>query len=178
MNDAINPVTLCQELVRIQSVNPGGCEDQCAQFLGDLLLGGGFEVTYHDFAPGRVSGRVRRERPGVQFVQPRLNFFGEHRWIRHFLSMGQATAPTHHQKVPESAGEIIDFRDLIVDLIRRTGSRSSRCHLRRRDGADRSAYRRIGFRRRPCGRLARYSPSWTLPFPPNRCARSSGNGHR
>ena len=53
MNDAINAVTLCQELVRIQSVNPGGCEDKCAQFLGNLLLGGGFEVTYHDFAPGR-----------------------------------------------------------------------------------------------------------------------------
>ena len=38
MKDAINPVTLCQELVRIQSVNPGGCEDKCAHFLGKLLL--------------------------------------------------------------------------------------------------------------------------------------------
>ena len=60
MNDAINPVTLCQELVRIQSVNPGGCEDQCAQLLGNLLLGGGFEVTYHDFAPGRTSVVARK----------------------------------------------------------------------------------------------------------------------
>ena len=73
MNDAINAVTLCQELVRIQSVNPGGCEDKCAQFLGDLLLGGGFEVTYHDFAPGRTSVVARK---GGSRDSPRLCFAG------------------------------------------------------------------------------------------------------
>ena len=73
MDDAINAVTLCQKLVRIQSVNPGGYEDKCAQFLGDLLLGGGFEVTYHDFAPGRTSVVARK---GGSRDSPRLCFAG------------------------------------------------------------------------------------------------------
>lgn len=51
----MDPVELTQELVRIQSINPGGDEHECAVFLGQLLGAAGFDVTYHDFAPRRTS---------------------------------------------------------------------------------------------------------------------------
>ena len=36
-------------------MNPGGSETACAELLGGLLASNGFEVQYHEFAPGRTS---------------------------------------------------------------------------------------------------------------------------
>ena len=51
----MDPVALTQELVRLESMNPGGSETACAELLGGLLASNGFEVQYHEFAPGRTS---------------------------------------------------------------------------------------------------------------------------
>jgi len=48
-------VALTQALVRMNTVNPPGHEDQCAAFLGELLEGAGFRCTTHAFAPRRTS---------------------------------------------------------------------------------------------------------------------------
>ena len=55
MQEKVDPVNLCQELVRIESTNPGGNEQACAHFLGQLLEAADFAVSYHDFAPQRTS---------------------------------------------------------------------------------------------------------------------------
>ena len=51
----MDPVELTQELVRLESINPGGSETACAELLGGLLASHGFEVQYHEFAQGRTS---------------------------------------------------------------------------------------------------------------------------
>ncbi|MCP5152638.1 MAG: M20 family metallopeptidase [Ectothiorhodospiraceae bacterium] len=53
-------VALTRELVAIRSINPGGSEAECAHHLGDLLARAGFEIGYHDFAPGRTSVHAAR----------------------------------------------------------------------------------------------------------------------
>ena len=51
----MDPIKLTQDLVRLESTNPGGSETACAEMLGQLLASHGFETRYHEFAPGRTS---------------------------------------------------------------------------------------------------------------------------
>jgi len=48
-------LTLTQELIAFDTVNPPGNERGCALFLANLLRRGGFEVTEYEFAPERTS---------------------------------------------------------------------------------------------------------------------------
>lgn len=48
-------VALTRTLVAFNTVNPPGNEDQCCQFLADLLRPAGFQCTLHEFAPRRTS---------------------------------------------------------------------------------------------------------------------------
>ena len=51
----VDPVTLTQQLVRFDTINPTTPEVECARFLAELLEKGGFRVRLHEFAPGRAS---------------------------------------------------------------------------------------------------------------------------
>jgi len=55
MSPSVDPVTLTQQLVRFDTINPTSPELDCARFLAELLEGGGFSVRLHEFAPGRAS---------------------------------------------------------------------------------------------------------------------------
>ncbi len=48
-------IELTRRLIRFDTVNPPGREDACARFVGQQLKAGGFNVSYHAFAPGRTS---------------------------------------------------------------------------------------------------------------------------
>jgi succinyl-diaminopimelate desuccinylase len=52
---SVDPVTLTQQLVRFDTINPTSPELDCARFLAELLEDGGFRVRLHEFAPGRAS---------------------------------------------------------------------------------------------------------------------------
>ena len=56
----MDAIELTRKLIALESMNPGGNEFACATFLGELLADGGFEVTYHEFAPKRTSVVARR----------------------------------------------------------------------------------------------------------------------
>jgi len=51
----IDPVTLAQELVRFDTVNPPGNEAACAEHIGAILEEAGFRSCYHPLTPGRPS---------------------------------------------------------------------------------------------------------------------------
>ena len=51
----IDAVKLTQQLVRFNTINPPGSEQLCAKFIGNLLEKSGFDVSYHDFDPGRTN---------------------------------------------------------------------------------------------------------------------------
>ncbi len=55
MNKALNAVTLTQELVRFNTINPPGNERPCAEYLGKILEDCGFSTSYHAFDEGRTS---------------------------------------------------------------------------------------------------------------------------
>ena len=55
MSTRVDPVSLTQQLVRFDTVNPTSPELDCARFLAELLEDGGFRVRLHEFAPGRAS---------------------------------------------------------------------------------------------------------------------------
>ena len=55
MSKLVNPVTLTQELVRMNTINPPGREEPCARHLGGLLERAGFDTRYHSHGDGRVS---------------------------------------------------------------------------------------------------------------------------
>jgi succinyl-diaminopimelate desuccinylase len=46
---------LTRQLVQFNTINPPGNEQLCAEHLGVILTQSGFDVSYHDFAPGRTS---------------------------------------------------------------------------------------------------------------------------
>ncbi len=48
-------IELTRTLVRFETINPPGNEETCARFLGRMLEDGGFRVTYHALAPGRLN---------------------------------------------------------------------------------------------------------------------------
>lgn len=69
----MDPIELTRELIQRESMNPGGSETACAEFLGDHLSAAGFTVRYHEFAPGRTSVAASR---GGQAGAQRLCFAG------------------------------------------------------------------------------------------------------
>lgn len=48
-----NALTLTQEIVRINTINPPGREDACVHHLGGILEAAGFELDYHVIGEGR-----------------------------------------------------------------------------------------------------------------------------
>ncbi len=66
------PVSLTQQLVRFDTINPTSTERACAEWLEQLLEAGGFTVRLHEFAPGRASLVARA--PGGS--EPPLCFAG------------------------------------------------------------------------------------------------------
>jgi succinyl-diaminopimelate desuccinylase len=52
---ARDAVKLTRELVRMNTVNPPGGEEACAQYLGGLLETAGFKTRYHNFGEGRAN---------------------------------------------------------------------------------------------------------------------------
>ncbi len=52
---ALDAVELTRRIVRMNTINPPGQEEQCAQHLGALLEKAGFRINYHAFSPQRVS---------------------------------------------------------------------------------------------------------------------------
>ncbi len=50
----IDPIALTRELISQNTINPPGNEAEAARILGRLLCTHGFEVSYHDFGPGRL----------------------------------------------------------------------------------------------------------------------------
>jgi succinyl-diaminopimelate desuccinylase len=61
----MNAVELTRELVRIDSINPTSPERPCAEKAGRLLEQAGYQVAYHEFAPGRASLVARRDAAGT-----------------------------------------------------------------------------------------------------------------
>jgi succinyl-diaminopimelate desuccinylase len=61
----MNAVALAQELLRINTINPGQRERPCAERVAHLLEEGGFEVDIHEFAPGRASVLARLDGAGA-----------------------------------------------------------------------------------------------------------------
>ncbi|MEZ5833203.1 MAG: M20 family metallopeptidase [Dongiaceae bacterium] len=55
MSDIPEPVELTAELIRFNTINPPGQEENCARFVGGLLKPAGFSVTYHELSPGRMN---------------------------------------------------------------------------------------------------------------------------
>jgi len=51
----LEAVELTRMMVRMNTINPPGDEEQCARFLGGLLEEAGFAVAYHEFSPSRAS---------------------------------------------------------------------------------------------------------------------------
>jgi succinyl-diaminopimelate desuccinylase len=51
----IDAIELSRQLVRMNTVNPPGAEEACARHIGKLLEDAGFQVRYHELAPGRSS---------------------------------------------------------------------------------------------------------------------------
>jgi succinyl-diaminopimelate desuccinylase len=51
----VDPVTLAQELVRFDTVNPPGNEAACAEHIGAILEEAGYHISYHLLAEGRPS---------------------------------------------------------------------------------------------------------------------------
>lgn len=52
---AIDPIELTQSLVRLNTINPPGQEDQCVELLADVLSAAGFNCATHSYAPRRTS---------------------------------------------------------------------------------------------------------------------------
>jgi len=55
MTSGTDAVALTQSLLRFDTVNPPGNEDQCARMLGAALERAGFRTRYHSFGPGRTN---------------------------------------------------------------------------------------------------------------------------
>jgi succinyl-diaminopimelate desuccinylase len=50
-----NAIELTKQLVRMNTINPPGQEEQCARHLGAVLEKAGFRIRYHEFSPQRAS---------------------------------------------------------------------------------------------------------------------------
>ena len=94
-----DPVLLTQALVRLDTVNPPGHEDQCIELLADLLSAAGFQCRTHEFAPRRTSLVARLG--GVSAKRAPLAFTG------HVDVVPLGGAPWRHSPF---GAEIIDGR--------------------------------------------------------------------
>ncbi|MBN8197839.1 M20 family metallopeptidase [Thalassospira povalilytica] len=54
-NTKIDAVELTRQLIRFETVNPVNPEKDCVEYVGNLLAENGFDISYHDFAPGRTN---------------------------------------------------------------------------------------------------------------------------
>ena len=52
---AVDAIELTKQLVRMNTINPPGKEEQCARHLGALLEKSGFKIKYHELSPQRAS---------------------------------------------------------------------------------------------------------------------------
>jgi len=52
---AVDTIELTKQLVRMNTINPPGKEEQCARHLGALLEKSGFKIKYHELSPQRAS---------------------------------------------------------------------------------------------------------------------------
>lgn len=50
-----NALELTKQIVRMDTINPPGQEEQCARHIGTLLEGAGFQVRYHELGAKRAS---------------------------------------------------------------------------------------------------------------------------
>ncbi|HKB82956.1 MAG TPA: M20/M25/M40 family metallo-hydrolase, partial [Burkholderiales bacterium] len=50
-----NAIELTKQIVRMNTINPPGQEEQCARHLGGLLENAGFRTSYHELSPQRAS---------------------------------------------------------------------------------------------------------------------------
>jgi succinyl-diaminopimelate desuccinylase len=51
----MDAVELTRQLIAMDTINPPGNERDCAHFLGELMAGAGFAVSYHEFAEARTT---------------------------------------------------------------------------------------------------------------------------
>jgi succinyl-diaminopimelate desuccinylase len=68
-----DPVELTQELIRFNTINPPGNEDQVCEYLAKLLESVGYEYRKIEFAPHRMSlvakiGACSKEKPSISFT--------------------------------------------------------------------------------------------------------------
>ena len=68
-----DPITLTQELIRFNTVNPPGNEDQVCNYLASILESAGFECRKIEFAPRRMSlvakiGSCSNDNPSICFT--------------------------------------------------------------------------------------------------------------
>ncbi|MBU3539688.1 M20 family metallopeptidase [Polynucleobacter sp. UB-Tiil-W10] len=68
-----DPVALTQELIRFNTINPPGNEDQVCEYLAKLLESAGYECRKIEFAPHRMSlvakiGACSSEKPSICFT--------------------------------------------------------------------------------------------------------------
>ena len=68
-----DPVTLTQDLIRFNTVNPPGDEDQVCNYLADILEAAGYQCRKIEFAPRRMSlvakiGACSAARPSICFT--------------------------------------------------------------------------------------------------------------
>ena len=73
MNANLNPVELTQELIRFNTVNPPGNEDQICEYLQKILESAGYECRKVEFAPRRTSlvakiGSCSASKPSICFT--------------------------------------------------------------------------------------------------------------
>jgi len=92
----INAVALTQKLIQFNTINPTSSEKDCAEYLGNLLQEHGFQISYHDFAPGRTNLIARI---GNDAKRPPLCFTGHIDTV----PLGQA-----NWSVDPFAGDIVD----------------------------------------------------------------------
>lgn len=64
MTSRPDPLALTQDLIAFNTVNPPGDERECARYIGRLLEGGGYRVTYHEFDDRRTSLIASKEGAG------------------------------------------------------------------------------------------------------------------
>lgn len=55
MSNSTNPVSVTQDLLRFNTINPPGQEAACARYLGDVLGKAGFCCEYRELGPQRLS---------------------------------------------------------------------------------------------------------------------------
>jgi len=67
-----DPIKLTQDLIRFNTINPPGNEDELCNYLTELLQSAGFECMNVDFAPRRRSVVARiagaANRPNICFT--------------------------------------------------------------------------------------------------------------